>query len=333
VTHDDVFLQSIIDSPEDDFPRLVYADWLEDQGRSERAEFIRVQVELAPLPEHDPRRAGLAYRERELLRSHGEAWAGAVVGLAEDWEYRRGFIEAVTVSARFFVPRAEALFRAAPVREVRLEGGLDDSDRLASCTCLGRLITLDLSAVWLRDHGLGELLSSPHLVRLRKLGLDRVMTGGPVLEHLLARSDHLPELVALDLGWNHLRAEDVGALAASPLAGRLRALALGNSNFEDAGVEALVTGGLRELHTLSLPWNGIGPQGVAALVRSPFWGSLVDLDLSFNPLQDAGARELLDAPRPAGLASLNLGETQIGGPFRRQLRDRFGPSVCRLELV
>ncbi len=47
VTHDDAFLQAIIESPDNDGPRLVLADWLEDHGQQERAEFIRVRVALA----------------------------------------------------------------------------------------------------------------------------------------------------------------------------------------------------------------------------------------------------------------------------------------------
>ena len=64
---------------------------------------------------------------------------------------------------------------------------------------------------------------------------------------------------SLDLGWNSLRPADVAALAASPLAARQRALALGNNNLGDAGAEALASGGLGALHTVSLCWNGIGP--------------------------------------------------------------------------
>lgn len=39
------FLADIIANPEDDVPRLIYADWLEDHGQDERAEFIRVQID------------------------------------------------------------------------------------------------------------------------------------------------------------------------------------------------------------------------------------------------------------------------------------------------
>lgn len=40
-------LSAIREAPADDLPRLVYADWLEDQGRHERGELIRLQLALA----------------------------------------------------------------------------------------------------------------------------------------------------------------------------------------------------------------------------------------------------------------------------------------------
>jgi uncharacterized protein (TIGR02996 family) len=63
---DEAFLQAIIESPDDDTPRLVYADWLEEHGQAERAAFIRVQCELARLPEGDPCRPELDKREHAL---------------------------------------------------------------------------------------------------------------------------------------------------------------------------------------------------------------------------------------------------------------------------
>ena len=59
MTPDDAFLADIFANPDDDGLRLIYADWLDEHGwRPERAEFIRVQVALASLPEDDPRRPG-----------------------------------------------------------------------------------------------------------------------------------------------------------------------------------------------------------------------------------------------------------------------------------
>jgi uncharacterized protein (TIGR02996 family) len=42
-------LAAVRADPADDLPRLVYADWLEERGEVERAELIRVQVELSLL--------------------------------------------------------------------------------------------------------------------------------------------------------------------------------------------------------------------------------------------------------------------------------------------
>ncbi len=47
------FLSAICADPADDTPRLVLADWLDDNGEAERAEFIRLQCELAKLPAFD----------------------------------------------------------------------------------------------------------------------------------------------------------------------------------------------------------------------------------------------------------------------------------------
>jgi uncharacterized protein (TIGR02996 family) len=43
------FLQAVIERPDDDAPRLIYADWLAEQGESLRAEFIRLHCRLSQL--------------------------------------------------------------------------------------------------------------------------------------------------------------------------------------------------------------------------------------------------------------------------------------------
>src|SRR4051812_1418443 len=44
MTDRDALLASIHATPDDDAPRLVFADWLDEHGEPERAEFIRLQV-------------------------------------------------------------------------------------------------------------------------------------------------------------------------------------------------------------------------------------------------------------------------------------------------
>src|SRR3954469_1413723 len=98
-TAEEAFLSDIRANPEDDGVRLIFADWLEEHGRPQRAEFIRVQVELARLAEGDPRREALADRQDELLAAHGHEWrplrqSGAVRGA-----FHRGFVEEAVIDA------------------------------------------------------------------------------------------------------------------------------------------------------------------------------------------------------------------------------------------
>ncbi len=68
------FLDAILEAPDDDVPRLVYSDWLEEHGEQARAELIRVQCELARLARDNPRRAELLQNERALLQEHEARW-------------------------------------------------------------------------------------------------------------------------------------------------------------------------------------------------------------------------------------------------------------------
>ena len=78
----EAFLQAVCDHPDDDTPRLVYADWLEEHGQPERAELVRVQVAI----ERDGPGAPLLARERDLLARRAAEWLGplADVGLRFD---------------------------------------------------------------------------------------------------------------------------------------------------------------------------------------------------------------------------------------------------------
>src|SRR5262245_28322493 len=103
------FLDSILANPDDEVTRLAYADWLLESGdpdRAARGEFIQVQVQLARRAEGlgNPaewldagRIPELKAREAALLAAHGKAWAGAVAALVDKYEFRRGFVEHVTI--------------------------------------------------------------------------------------------------------------------------------------------------------------------------------------------------------------------------------------------
>jgi uncharacterized protein (TIGR02996 family) len=95
--HHDAFLQAAHEAPEEDAPRLIYADWLEECGDAAwaaYAEFIRLQVESARLKNRSKhRKARLAARQQELLAGHSRVWLGPWGEGSFRWVYRRGIPE------------------------------------------------------------------------------------------------------------------------------------------------------------------------------------------------------------------------------------------------
>src|SRR5439155_14343361 len=102
MTSADDFLSAILDDPDDDVPRLVFADWLEERG-DVRGEFIRRQCELEQLAEDDPARAEHESRCQVLQSVYKSAWVGSLLPLVHNWRFRRGFVDWVQVSSRNFL--------------------------------------------------------------------------------------------------------------------------------------------------------------------------------------------------------------------------------------
>lgn len=95
-------LKAICADPDNDLPRLVYADYLEESGHPERAAFIRLQIEfvrkcLAGEGFDDGIRGELA----DFWAAHQQRWMAAelpqVKGVTWDFAFHRGFIERVSV--------------------------------------------------------------------------------------------------------------------------------------------------------------------------------------------------------------------------------------------
>src|SRR4051812_6366435 len=80
---DDAFLRAIIDNPDDDLPRLVYADWLDEHGDPDRAEFIRLQCTLSCPSTKRDEFAQQFMRSENLLARHRERWLGPLAEFIE----------------------------------------------------------------------------------------------------------------------------------------------------------------------------------------------------------------------------------------------------------
>jgi uncharacterized protein (TIGR02996 family) len=243
---DDGFFHTFQQDPDDDAPRLVYADWLDDRGddaSATRAELIRVQVELVRLPPPSPRAAELGDRQAEMLEWGERRWVGAWAGVLDGWTFRRGLVEAVRLDASVFLDRAADLFAAFPTLTVvklrRVAGHLPE---LAASPWLAHLRGLDLSdsdiagadlgcltssrniclleALDLSDNPLGargaELVGNPtHADELREVHLARCGLGGCGLARLLG--GYAPPWRRLDLSGNGLTGRDVGKLTDAPV--------------------------------------------------------------------------------------------------------------------
>lgn len=288
----DAFLAAIADRPDDDLPRLVYADWLDENGDPDRAEFIRTQIELANSPDHDPRRPGLRDRERELLRTHKDAWT--LPGFRDiSQHFRRGFVESVNVTAEWLVGHPNALDAAGPLRGVRVFTASSFIVRLADLPGLARLETLDLTNT--RFAGAADLR--------------RFFT--------VARLDKLRSLVVRNSNW--WEGDELNALADTPVAARLRSLDVSGNRIGDAGVRVLASrpefAGLT-----SFTYRGdeidyqmlIHANGAAALADSATLTRLRALDLGDQYIGEGGLRRLIHSPNAAGLERLVVDYNDLG---------------------
>jgi uncharacterized protein (TIGR02996 family) len=266
MTHEDVFLQDILESPEEDTPRRIYADWLLDHYDPvcvARGELIHLQCELARLPPEAERRGALLQRERQLLEAHAREWGSPFGRLGcTCWEFRRGFVEGVGMPASAFLAQATRLFRAGPVRELKLYQVGSLLPEVASSPFLARVRTLDLENNELGDADIAALAGSAHLGELETLLLWCNHLGDAGVRALVA--GRLPRLRRLDLAGNSVADAGAATLAASSLLRGLAILDLTGNQITDAGAQALAASS----HAIGISWLELAKNPITALGQS-----------------------------------------------------------------
>jgi uncharacterized protein (TIGR02996 family) len=318
------FVHTIIEQADDDGPRLVFADWLEEHGDPERADFIRVQCALARGEAHAEM---LRKRERELLAANELRWTAPLHGMVQRARFVRGFAERLTLMTEAFLTHATTLFRLTPVRHVILTEVGNHLPRLADLPDLGRVRTLEFRTFGGKN--IGKLVRSPHLGQLTSL----ILRSGDVDDSgaaLLANAPTLAQLTRLDLYACALGPAGIRALVASPHLAGLTDLVLGDwEEIGDAGAEALADqdSRLSRLSRLHVSFAQIGDAGAAALAAAPTLAGLRRLDLGYNYIGVAGARALADSPHLQSLTHLGLRGNAIGGSTRRTLTARPGKRI------
>src|SRR5262249_29627029 len=128
--------------PDNDRPRLVYADWLEQHGQCDRARLIRVQIERAHMPDNRSETSALqveeeqlgAVCEKSLPQLDGISWRG----------FERGLVNSVYVDPpTAFRRHANSIADVSSVRRVVFEKP-DDFAVLAEVSVLSRFTDLKI---------------------------------------------------------------------------------------------------------------------------------------------------------------------------------------------
>jgi uncharacterized protein (TIGR02996 family) len=318
---EEAFLADVRANPDDDTPRLVYADWLDEHGGAAgaaRAELIRVQCALARPGGEGEWRRGLEAREERLLREHGPGWREPLADLRVSWDdapFTRGFVEAVEMAAPDFLQYAGELFRVAPLLRRLTLWNADThavEEGLADCAYLERLTSLRFDGRSIVSHFFVlRLVRSRHLRHLAHLDLSCNDIGDEGARHI-AQSPHLGRLTRLGLAYSALTAAGVRALTTSPYLTGLTELDLsGNHAVGATGAELVAASDrLAGLTTLRLSLCGLDADAMRALVTSPRLARLTRLDLDGNSLRDDGLVGLADGPYPARLETLSLHNVQ-----------------------
>jgi uncharacterized protein (TIGR02996 family) len=309
MTEEAALLKSIAEQADDDTPRLVYADWLDEnrpdrrpspaEGASARAEFIRVQCRLAGGAFDAPDYPELLERELDLatwLNTHdpdpyvslGELRLSNQFDVGEWGAYRRGFPEVVefeeygedaeetvaTLSAAL-----DAGLACCPARTVRLEDAMvDEVIRLARHGSFAQVrgLCLDYLDEGDEDQAVRAIALSPRSTGLKRLYFDFPV--GLAGCKALALSPYLRKMESLVLDYPPVSAGMVRAL------GRAR--------------------WFRNLRRLQL-WLGRGDV-LRTLAELPVMPRLVSLTLRMPATSSAAVRRFTESESFPSLAHLDL---------------------------
>ncbi len=339
-------MRGILAEPDDDTPRLVYADWLEENGQPERGQHIRLQCRAAALPEGDPRRAEMEAEGAALEAAHLGEWLGPLDPARCRDNQGRHFVRGLlslwscTVSA-FLVKKhqqeaAEWYPRLGVTRMILTESS-KKADGLAASPALGWTPHLR----WLRsqaeDGQLVALAGSPHLGVLSRLELTHLRCTDAAFT-ALAKSSALPRLRALEVRdglWGG-KYTDKGVLRIlnSERLPMLEELCLKDTPPAGQRTEHIARDpGIARLKRLILVGGMAEPAAIAALAGNPHAAGLEMLDLHDNDIDEAAALALAGSSHLIGLKRLDLtgmnnrGRRRLPASAEARLRERFGTAL------
>jgi uncharacterized protein (TIGR02996 family) len=268
-------LKAVCEQPDNDSPRLRYAEFLESTGESDdvsRAELIRVQIELAK-PDLTTKRWHELDTRKDAHKPNLERWAADELPKLEGvlWfshDYKRGFVWSINCSDEVtFQEHAKKIFASAPIQSISFSD-VQSIKNIVEVPEFVRISRLILEGFNLGPAEAQVLASSPNVKNLRALHLSGNRFGDAGTK-ALAASPHFRRLDNLNLGENGIGDEGVKALSASPVVSSLTHLGLAGNRLTDVGAIALASSPHLNRITGMTLWecNRIGTKGQAALKK------------------------------------------------------------------
>jgi uncharacterized protein (TIGR02996 family) len=315
-------LAAILAHPEEDTPRLVYADWLDEQGgvsNTDRAEYIRLEINFArEFPERrwSKAKAEAQKRARQLFAKHCRDWFPELYGRKNILrggrgypDMARGFPYRLLCESAKLLEVGERLMQLAPITEVEFRS-FDDGD-------LRRLVR----APWVqgfRDLNLSGYSNAPDWTPLADCPYFRELTeivpyGGYLNKAGAARiaaANPFPKLRRFSVTMS-IDAVALATLFGGPAFTGLRELRLSDTQSSGPipGVKGVCeSAALASLKVFEMRWHPT--RGLTAmLTSSTFWPGLEELDLLRNNLGNDDLARMLNTP--SKLRRLELDDNKI----------------------
>jgi uncharacterized protein (TIGR02996 family) len=195
-------LNNVIADPDNDGPRLEYADWCEQAAEKSLvtlAAYIRASVALANLAKDDKsvKQFDLTQRANFYEQRCTDYWRPHFPDYVLEIQLVRGFPECVKVSAEDFLKFADQLYTVAPIRHLDIINLAPVAQALFDSPHLTRIRSLNFERCELEDEHIFQLSQSDHLSCLRWLSVKDNKISQDGVEYL-ARSDKFASVVYID---------------------------------------------------------------------------------------------------------------------------------------
>lgn len=204
----EAFLRAIFDAPDDDTPRLVYADFLQENGDEARARFIRWQCG------HGERPASVPDFPEQYVRGFPRHWKTTAVSLEQ--------LRDADALRRKLALACPASFAVGGVKlcEGRITSG-EPFDTLFALSAFARVAELNLAGDEIEEADAADAMFTP-------FRLEPVITTAGV--EALARHRGVRRITSLILTNNNLDSDAARALVKSPYLDNLKRLQLLQGN-------------------------------------------------------------------------------------------------------